>query len=106
MHSEMEFRRRVLLRLLTGGGTLACTLLARVSARFAIAAPSRGTLPIMQAGPIMLPGVVPVIVIEPGHGGHDPGAVGLIGTLEKDVTLASAVAFKSALESSGRYRVE
>jgi N-acetylmuramoyl-L-alanine amidase len=112
MDSELEFRRRVLLRLLTGGGTLACTLLARVSARFAIAAPSRGTLSTMQAGPItlpgpiMLPGVVPVVVIDPGHGGHDPGAVGLAGTLEKDVTLASAVAFKSALESSGRYRVE
>jgi len=29
-----------------------------------------------------------VIVIDPGHGGHDPGAVGSYGTKEKDVTLA------------------
>ncbi len=29
-----------------------------------------------------------VIVIDPGHGGHDPGAVGLHGTKEKNVTLA------------------
>lgn len=28
------------------------------------------------------------IVIDPGHGGHDPGAVGLNGTKEKNVTLA------------------
>lgn len=27
------------------------------------------------------------IVIDPGHGGHDPGAVGLQGTKEKDITL-------------------
>ncbi len=28
------------------------------------------------------------VVIDPGHGGADPGAVGYSGTLEKDVTLA------------------
>lgn len=28
------------------------------------------------------------IVIDPGHGGHDPGAIGLHGTKEKNVTLA------------------
>ncbi len=29
-----------------------------------------------------------VIVIDPGHGGHDPGAIGSHGTKEKNVTLA------------------
>ncbi len=29
-----------------------------------------------------------VIVIDPGHGGNDPGAIGLQGTKEKNVTLA------------------
>lgn len=29
-----------------------------------------------------------VVVIDPGHGGHDPGAVGANGTKEKNVTLA------------------
>lgn len=29
-----------------------------------------------------------VIVIDPGHGGHDPGAIGAYGTKEKNVTLA------------------
>ncbi len=31
-----------------------------------------------------------VIVIDPGHGGHDPGAIGLCGTKEKIITLAIA----------------
>lgn len=31
-----------------------------------------------------------VIAIDPGHGGQDPGAIGLIGNREKDVTLAIA----------------
>ncbi|HYH38941.1 MAG TPA: N-acetylmuramoyl-L-alanine amidase [Azospirillum sp.] len=29
----------------------------------------------------------PVVVLDPGHGGADPGAIGLHGTREKDVTL-------------------
>lgn len=28
-----------------------------------------------------------LLMIDPGHGGHDPGAIGLSGTREKDVTL-------------------
>jgi N-acetylmuramoyl-L-alanine amidase len=28
-----------------------------------------------------------LIVIDPGHGGHDPGAIGIKGTLEKEITL-------------------
>jgi len=31
-----------------------------------------------------------VVVIDPGHGGHDPGARGLAGTREKDIVLAIA----------------
>ena len=47
----------------------------------------------------------PLVVIDPGHGGRDPGAVGLSGTLEKDVTLAAALDLKRLLEATGRYRV-
>lgn len=31
-----------------------------------------------------------VVVIDPGHGGKDPGAIGVTGTKEKDITLAVA----------------
>jgi len=42
------------------------------------------------------------IAIDPGHGGHDPGAVGYqIGLLEKDITLAISLELKALLEESG-----
>ena len=45
-----------------------------------------------------------VIVIDAGHGGHDPGARGQFG-FEKDVNLAAALALKARLEQEGRYKV-
>lgn len=47
----------------------------------------------------------PLIAIDAGHGGQDPGAIGLHGTHEKDVTLNYARALKEALLRTGRYRV-
>lgn len=47
----------------------------------------------------------PVIVIDAGHGGQDPGASGLGGVKEKKVTLRFAEALKEALSKSGRYKV-
>ena len=48
----------------------------------------------------------PVIVIDPGHGGVDPGAISRSGTLEKNVVLGFARALRDALKSSGRYDVQ
>ena len=45
-----------------------------------------------------------VIVIDAGHGGHDPGAKGS-ETNEKDINLAAALSLKDRLERSGRYKV-
>lgn len=45
-----------------------------------------------------------VIVIDAGHGGHDPGALG-DHSREKDVNLAAALALKANLEKTGRYTV-
>ena len=51
------------------------------------------------------PGAKPVIVIDPGHGGPDPGA--LSGTVqEKDVVLAVAQQLRRHLEAAGRYEVQ
>lgn len=47
-----------------------------------------------------------LIVIDPGHGGEDPGATGAAGTLEKDITLAAARELRDRLLAGGRYRVE
>ncbi len=46
----------------------------------------------------------PVIVIDPGHGGHDSGAM-KHGTVEKDVVLAFSKVLRDQLEATGRYRV-
>jgi N-acetylmuramoyl-L-alanine amidase len=46
-----------------------------------------------------------LIVIDAGHGGQDPGAVGRSGTLEKTVALATAVELGRQLRATGRYRV-
>lgn len=48
----------------------------------------------------------PVIVIDAGHGGVDPGAIGVTGTYEKKVTLKAAQRLKSRLEATGRYDVQ
>jgi len=50
-------------------------------------------------------GEKPLIVIDAGHGGVDPGTIGAGGVQEKNVTLAAAHALKKELESTGRYRV-
>jgi N-acetylmuramoyl-L-alanine amidase len=47
----------------------------------------------------------PVILIDPGHGGVDPGAASASNMQEKTVVLAVARKLKAALEKGGRYDV-
>lgn len=42
-----------------------------------------------------------VIVIDPGHGGNDPGKVGINGVDEKDINLSIALKLKESLEKRG-----
>lgn len=42
----------------------------------------------------------PVVVIDSGHGGNDPGKIGIDGSLEKDINLKIAMQLKTYLEAS------
>jgi len=56
-----------------------------------------------MAPAVLPPGTRPVrtIVIDAGHGGRDPGAIGARGVTEKDVTLALARALRKRLVERG-----
>ncbi|MFY7835444.1 MAG: N-acetylmuramoyl-L-alanine amidase family protein [Novosphingobium sp.] len=47
----------------------------------------------------------PLVVIDAGHGGHDPGASGAKGEREKDLTLALARSLRDRLLAEGQVRV-
>jgi N-acetylmuramoyl-L-alanine amidase len=48
----------------------------------------------------------PIVVIDPGHGGRDPGAIGAVEhQSEKDLTLAIALELRDRLVKDGRVRV-
>jgi N-acetylmuramoyl-L-alanine amidase len=93
MLTATRVRRRLILRRLAGGGAIFCSLLGNMDRQQAQGARVKGERP------------PPLVILDPGHGGRDPGATGVAGTLEKDVTLASALALKASLEAEGRYRV-
>lgn len=48
----------------------------------------------------------PLIVLDPGHGGVDPGAIGVFGTQEKSITLRAAIILADQLRASGDYDVQ
>ena len=47
-----------------------------------------------------------IVVVDPGHGGVDPGAIGSTGKLpEKEIALRMGLALRDQLEATGRYQV-
>ncbi|GBU16682.1 MULTISPECIES: N-acetylmuramoyl-L-alanine amidase [Methylobacterium] len=47
----------------------------------------------------------PLIMVDAGHGGTDPGAIASTGVFEKDIVFGFAQALAARLETGGRYRV-
>ena len=62
------------------------------------AAPAAADPPAAAAGP-------PIIVLDPGHGGVDSGAIGPGGAVEKTLVWAFSSELAARLEAGGRYRV-
>ncbi len=91
--------RRVLLGRFAAAGAVAGTFLLTPTA-WAAASRQRETT---RQGARPPP---PLVMLDPGHGGKDPGAIGFSGTYEKHVALATARALKQQLEQGGHYRVE
>ena len=48
----------------------------------------------------------PLIVIDAGHGGTDPGAIASTGAFEKDIVFGFAQDLAQKLNAAGRYRVQ
>jgi N-acetylmuramoyl-L-alanine amidase len=94
--------RRLLLGRFAAGSSVFGTFLLPPALHAAMAAKAR-TAPPSGSGGKPPP---PLVMLDPGHGGKDPGAIGVSGTYEKQVSLATALELKRQLEAGGRYRVE
>jgi N-acetylmuramoyl-L-alanine amidase len=65
-----------------------------------VTGPAPAPDPPLRTAPVQR--AIPVVVIDAGHGGVDPGAIGKSGTYEKDIVLAFAKEIKRQLEAGGR----
>lgn len=88
---EATIERRRLLRLLAGTA-LGLGGVGLAPRAFAQQAPARRLKPHL-------------IVLDPGHGGVDPGCIGCTGVYEKNVALATASEVARLLEATRRYHV-
>lgn len=77
---------------------------ASVAERPPSPAPAVATPPKEDTAPPLAPNL-PVVVLDPGHGGIDTGAVGPTGVEEKNVTFAFARAVAETLRADGQVNV-
>src|SRR5205823_153278 len=99
--------RRLLLGRLGSGSGIIATFLLPGRLRAALAADTTGSHRLTAGVPVPQGSrsLAPLVMLDPGHGGKDPGAIGLSGTYEKHVSLAAALELKRQLEADRRYRV-
>lgn len=94
---------------IAGGDASRLTVELAATDRAAFSAAARRPAPAAPAPPAAAPvrtgDARPVVVIDPGHGGVDPGATGVAGTVEKDVVLQFASTLAEKLSAGNRYRV-
>ncbi len=98
--------RRLLLRRFTAGAAVFGTFVLPAALYDAMEHNAMAARPAprpRQSGGAKPP--APLVMLDPGHGGKDPGAIGVTGTYEKHVALAAALELKRQLLASGRYRV-
>lgn len=107
MEPDAGFGHRLVVDLAAGGNEAGLAATEPAPATEAVE-----SVPVPHAGPVPpRPGFKPlppggiVVVVDPGHGGDDPGAIGASGTREKALTLTAARELKRLLEARGPYRV-
>ncbi len=122
-NGPMEVQKAFLLKPIKGSGvqfhrlvidlvsTTETVFLEGLAQRKARAKASQPTASEIQNASIPMPIKKPkpagkkVIMLDPGHGGVDPGTIGVSGTYEKNITLAMARDIKKAIEKNGRFKV-
>jgi N-acetylmuramoyl-L-alanine amidase len=106
MASIPAVTRRLILGQLATGSAVVGTFLLPGSVNAALAK-HRHQQPHRRPPPTISPRhMPPIVMLDPGHGGKDPGAIGVSGTYEKHIALAAALELKRQLEAGGHYRVE
>jgi len=82
-----------------------CQLNRRRFGKVLLALGTAAAVPAAAPGRAQAAKKLPLIMIDPGHGGHDPGAIAPDGVFEKNITLASALTLREHLLETGRYQV-
>ncbi len=108
VRAEAETPNRLVVELAPKGSVSAPAPKPTAAAPASMPATASSPFAVMEAAPTPAPvkeTKKPLIVLDPGHGGQDPGAIGAKKTREKDVTLAMAKHLREQLLRTGRYRV-
>lgn len=61
--------------------------------------------PVTRPGVRRRPSLMHTVVLDAGHGGVDPGTIGIGGTFEKNITLPTVLEIRRQLLATGRYKV-